>query len=68
MAAATSSSTGQSSGRTQSAMRMPAMPSNVAGSSYRGAIAAASAGCGPAITFSNSAQSAMVRASGPLWQ
>jgi hypothetical protein len=68
MAASTSSSTGQPPGRTHSPSRIPSTASNEAGSSYFGPIAHASTGCGPAITFSNNAQSATVRASGPLWQ
>ena len=48
---------------------MPSMPSsNVSGSVSFGAIATGSCLNGPAITFSNSAVSETVRASGPVWQ
>src|SRR4051812_49576844 len=67
--ALTSGSTGQDPSRsTETARRIPSMPSNVAGSSYFGRSETMSAGSGPASTFSNSAVSATVRASGPQWQ
>ena len=47
----------------------PGRPSrSAAGISSLGRSETMSLGCGPAITFSSSAQSATVRASGPSWQ
>ena len=46
----------------------PGDRSSCAGISSFGRSDATSDGCGPAITFSSSAQSATVRASGPSWQ
>ncbi len=66
--AATSASTLKQPRSTESAIRIPSMPSNVPGISSFGRSEATSLGCGPAITFSSSAQSATVRAIGPSWQ
>ena len=44
------------------------MPSKRSGSTYFGRSDTMSDGSGPASTFSYSAQSATVRASGPQWQ
>ncbi len=68
MFAATSSSTFHAPRSTDSATRSPSTPSNASGSTSFGRSDVTSAGCGPASTFSNSAQSATVRASGPSWQ
>src|SRR3954447_16724803 len=53
---------------TDTASRSPSTSSNDDGSSYFGRSDTMSAGSGPARTFSYSAVSATVRASGPQWQ
>src|SRR4051794_41430915 len=49
-------------------MRRPSTPSKRSGRTSFGRSVVMSDGSGPASTFSNSAQSATVRASGPQWQ
>jgi hypothetical protein len=49
-------------------MRIPLRPSNDEGMVTLGRRDTTSSGCGPAMTFSKSAQSATVRARGPSWQ
>src|SRR5205823_11906963 len=52
----------------ENAIRIPAIGASSPGISSFGRIDAMSLGCGPAITFCSSAQSATFRASGPSWQ
>src|SRR3954452_8436122 len=67
--ARTSGSIGHEPSRsTDTASRSPSTSSNEDGSSYFGRSDTMSAGSGPARTFSYSAVSATVRASGPQWQ
>ena len=64
----TSGSMSYCAGLRQSAMRQPLMSPSAAGMRSFGRSETMSSGCGPDMTFCSSAQSATVRAIGPMWQ